>query len=133
MSVPANEVAHFVVVHAQIFSVFKMFLNMPSSANGLHHLLEGGCRWRKDKVVPLLLRIRDTAADEQPMSPIVLPLVQDGNQGPIKPPRSLGALAHREALPIVLSQHEGFHLFHFHPSASSLRHQYPNGFITGNR
>jgi hypothetical protein len=37
-----------VVVQAQILSVFKMFLNMPSGANGLDHLWQGGSFRGKD-------------------------------------------------------------------------------------
>jgi hypothetical protein len=54
--VPADEAAHFVVVQPHVFGVFKILLDMPSGSKSFHHLLQGGSRRSKHKVVALLLR-----------------------------------------------------------------------------
>src|SRR6516162_1480877 len=114
MSVPAGETAHFVVVQAQIFGVFKIFLNMPPGATGLHHLLQRGALWGEHQVIALLLRISETAADEEEVAPISFPAMQDGYGLPVKEPGTFGALTHRETLPILLTEQEGFRCTHFH-------------------
>ena len=39
MSIPANPATNLIVVQAQIFGVFKIFLNTKACPNRLHHLL----------------------------------------------------------------------------------------------
>jgi hypothetical protein len=73
--VPPDEAPHFVVVQAQIFPVFKIFLNTPSGANSLDHLWQSGSLRGKDKVVRFLGGISEAPTNEQPMSSIILPLV----------------------------------------------------------
>jgi hypothetical protein len=92
--VPADEAPHFVVVHAEIFAVFKIFLNMPSGTNGFDHLWQGSSLWGKDKVVRFLRWIVYTATNEQPMSSIILPLVQHGDDGPVEEPGAFGTFTH---------------------------------------
>ena len=53
-----------VVVHAEIFAVFKIFLTMPSGTNGFDHLWQGGCLRGKDKVGRFLGWIVHAAANE---------------------------------------------------------------------
>src|SRR5258708_8141121 len=91
VSVPTDEAPHFVVVHAEIFAVFKIFLNMPSGANSLNHFWQRGSLRGKDKVVRFLGRISKAATNEQPMSSIILPLMEHGDDGPIEEPRAFGA------------------------------------------
>jgi len=59
------------------------------------------------------------------------PSMQDGHTGPVKEPGTFGALTHRKALPLLLMQHERFHVAHFHAAALSVRGHDPNGFIAG--
>jgi hypothetical protein len=61
------------------------------------------------------------------------PSMQHRDARPIKEPGAFGSRAHREALPLLVLQQEGFHFPGFHPSASSLSSHDPNGFITGDR
>ena len=52
VAVPAKETAHFVVVQAEIFGVFEMFLDAPAGAKRLDHFWQRGA-WRaktKEKV-----------------------------------------------------------------------------------
>src|SRR5258708_35901634 len=106
--VPADVATHFVVVHAEIFAVFKNFLNMPSGANGLDHFWQGGSLWGKDKVVRLLRWIVYTATNEQPMSSIILPLVEHRNDGPVEEPGAFGTFAHGQSLPIPIVNDDRF-------------------------
>jgi len=92
--VPTDEAPHFVVVHAEIFAVFKMFLNMPSGTNGLDHFWQSGSLRGKDKVVRFLGWIVHVATNEQPVSSIILPLVQHGDDGPVEEPGAFGTFAH---------------------------------------
>src|SRR6266566_2060869 len=64
MPVPPKEAAHFIVVQPQIFGVFKLFLDMPSGSNSLHHLLQGGAFRSEHQIVAQLLRIGETATDQ---------------------------------------------------------------------
>src|SRR2546421_12708135 len=84
----------------------------------------------KDEVVGLLSRIGEAATNEQPVASILFPAMQQRDTRPVKESGAFGPLAHREALPILLMQQEGFHFPGFYPSASSLRSHEPNGFIT---
>src|SRR5205814_8984899 len=110
---------HLVVVHAQIFGVFKIFLNSPAGPNGLDHLRERGPRRGEDEVVRLLLWISDTAADEKEVLSIILPSMQHGNAGPVEEPGAFSAFAHRTAMPIALRAHDRFDQSRFIASASS--------------
>src|SRR5438876_2449198 len=129
MSVPPKKAAHLVVVQPQIFGVFKRFLDMPSGSKSLHHLAERGSLWGKDEVIALLLRVGDAPTNEQEVASIILPAMQIRHTGPVKEPGTFGPLTQRETVPLLLMQHEGFHVTHFHPSALSVRRQDPNGFI----
>ena len=53
------------------------------------------------------------------MASIILPLVQHGNDGPVEEPGAFGSLTHREALPILFTQHKRFDQRSFFSSASS--------------
>src|SRR5713226_6548571 len=108
-------------VQAQVFARFKVFLNMPAGADGLDHLWQRGARWGKDEVVGLLSWIGEAAAHEQPVASISFPLVQDGDARPVKEPGAFGPLTHRETLPLLVMQHEGFHFADFHLPAPSVR------------
>jgi hypothetical protein len=63
----------------------------------------GGCT-PTHILIALLLGIGETATDEQKMAPIIFPLMHYGNQSPIEELRTLGALAHRDAMPRYLVQ-----------------------------
>ena len=67
------------------------------------------------------------------MASIVLPRVQDGHGCPVKESGTFGPLTHRQALPILVLEQEGFHFTDFPPPAPSVRRQDPNGFITSHR
>jgi hypothetical protein len=82
----------------------RILFDMPTCANGPHHLWQGGSRWGEHEIVALLLRISETAADEQKVASIILPLMQHGNDGPVEEPGPFGSLTHREALPILFAQ-----------------------------
>jgi hypothetical protein len=129
--VPPKKAAHFIVIQAHVFRLFKIFLTMPAGANGLHHLVERGSRRGKDEVIALLLRVGDGTTDEQEVVSIIFPLVQDRDGCPVKEPGAFGPLTHRKALPVLLMQHERFHVAHFHAAALSVRGHDPNGFIAG--
>src|SRR5437667_12802380 len=103
---------------------------MPAGADGFHHLLQRGARLSKDEVVGFLSWIAEAATHEQPVAPILFPLVQDGDARPVKESGTLGPLTHREALPILLMRHEGCHFARFHSPVLSVRRYDPNGFIT---
>jgi hypothetical protein len=75
--VPADETAHFVVVQTQIFSVFKLFLNMPPASNGLDHFRQGGSLRGKDEVVRFLVRSSKLTTKKQPMALILFPAMQE--------------------------------------------------------
>src|SRR6266516_6678335 len=66
------------------------------------------------------------------MSPVILPAMQDGQNRPIKQAWSLGAVAHRESLPIPIMNQQGFSLSHGHPLATLWR-LYPDRLIAGHR
>src|SRR6266566_8642432 len=108
-----------VVVHAEIFAVFKMFLNMPSGTNGLDHFWQSGSLRGKDKGVRFLGWIVHVATNEQPVSSIILPLVQHGDDGPVEEPGAFGAFAHWQALPIPIVKDDRFDQRGFFASASS--------------
>src|SRR6266566_7288749 len=73
VSVPPEEAPNFVMIQPQIFGVCDILFNMPPGSTGLHHLLQGGSRWSEHQVIPLLVGIRDAAADEEPMASIIFP------------------------------------------------------------
>src|SRR5258708_401962 len=79
---------------------------MPSGATGLDHLWQGGSLRGKDKVVRFLGRIVHAAANEQPMSSIILPLVQHGDDSPVEEPGAFGTFAHGQVLPIPIVKDE---------------------------
>src|SRR5205807_7562119 len=130
--VPTNEAANLIVVQSDIFAVFKILLNMPSGANGLDHLWQGGSFRGKDEVVRFLVGISEATANEQPMSSIILPLVQHRNDCPVEEPGAFGAFAHRKPLPIAIREHERFDQRGFFASASSSCLE-PNRLIASNR
>src|SRR5512135_247450 len=88
----------------------RILFNMPPGSTGLHHLLQGGSRCSKHQVLALLMGIRDAPADEEEVSSILLPAMEDGHHRPVKEPGTFRALTHRQAQPILLSQHEAFHV-----------------------
>ncbi len=104
---------------------------MPACPTGLDHLWQRGGRWPKDEGIRDLAPIGEIAAQKQPMASIRFPLVQHGHTRPVKEPGAFGALAHREALPILLMQQESFHFADCHPSALSVSSQDPNRFSAG--
>src|SRR6266487_4766342 len=126
MAIPPEPASDFVLIQSHIFAGFKVFLNMPAGADGLHHLAERGSRWGKDEVVGLLSRIGEAPTNEQPVASIRFPAMQDRDDCPVKEPGTFGSLTHREALPLLLMQHERFHAV-----ASSISRHDPNGFIAG--
>jgi hypothetical protein len=99
---------------------------MPADSDGPHHLLQGGSRWGEHEIVALLMRIGDTAAHEQEVASIILPLVQHWHDGPVEEPGSLGSFAHRATLPILFAQHPGLDQGGFFSSA-------PVGCLKGDR
>lgn len=131
MAIPSDPTSDFVVVEAEIFGIFKVLLDMPTLANGLDHLLQGGSLGGKDEGVGFFVRTAHTATHEQPMSCIIFPLLQDGNNRPVKKPGAFGALTHREALPILGVKQEGFNVADFHPPSSPIGSQDPDGFVAG--
>jgi hypothetical protein len=89
-----------------------------SFANSLDHLLEGGSRRSENKVVRFLGWISETTTNEHPMSSIILPLVQHGDNGPVEEPGAFGTFAHRQPLPISIREHQRFDQCSFFASAS---------------
>ena len=87
----------------------------------------------KTRVVRFLVGISQAATNEQPMAPIIFPAMQNGNVRPVEEPGALASLTHREALPIVGSKQERFHLCCFHPPANPIGSQYPERFIASDR
>jgi hypothetical protein len=59
--------------------------------------------------------------------------MQHGDSHPVKQSGTLGSFTHREALPIVGSKQERFHLRCFHPPANPIRSYYPDWFIASHR
>jgi hypothetical protein len=131
MTIPCDEAAHLVVIQAQIFSRFKIFLDMPARPDSGHHLLQGGSRRSKDEVVGLLLRIGGTPTHEQPMASIIFPAMQYGDARPVKEPGSFAALTHRQALPVRVRQQQGRHVADLHPSHAAIGNDQDDRFITG--
>src|SRR5258708_3327849 len=103
---------------------------MPAWPDGRHQLLQGSSRRSKDEVVGLLLRIGETATNEQPMASILFPLMQDGNAHPVKEPGAFGPLTHRAELPLLLIKQESLDFADFPLSALPRGGQYSNGSIT---
>jgi site-specific DNA recombinase len=108
------------------------YFNFPPLPYRLDHLGKRGALRGKHEVICFLLRIVKTATDEQKVSSIVLPLMQDRHDRPIKQSRSFGAFAHTEPLPIVGVKHKGFGLSHRHPFAT-IGSLYPHRLITCHR
>src|SRR5258706_8808276 len=73
MAIPPDPDSDFVLIQSHLLAGFKVFLNMPAGADGLHHLAERGSRWGKDEVVGLLSRIDEAATHEQPVASILAP------------------------------------------------------------
>src|SRR5262249_37043980 len=93
--------------------------------------VQGRTRRSEYKIVALLLRIGEASTNEQKVAPIVFPLVQHRDQGPIEKARALGANAHRNAGPLSLIGQKGLdegRLF----SSASLRRLEGYRLITGN-
>jgi hypothetical protein len=130
---PSGEAPHLIMVHPQIFGGFKVFFDVPTRATGCNHLFKRGPRRGEDKVIRRFVHLTQTTAHKQPMLPILLPLMQDGDGCPVKESWTFASLAHRETLPIPLTQQEGFHLTDFHASASPIRGHDPDRFIAGYR
>src|SRR6266566_8976387 len=86
--------AHFFTPPLPFPTSLRNSWDIPACSNCLHHLLQGGSFRRKDEIVRFFGWIVHAAANEQPMLPIILPFVQDGNGCPIKDSRPFGALAH---------------------------------------
>src|SRR2546421_11367272 len=133
VAIPADETADFVVSKPHVFARFKIFLNMPACSNGFDHRLYCRCRRSPDQVVGLVFRIADTATNEQPMSGVVLPLMQEKDTCPLKHSRTFRALSRRETLPILSFEHKGFDLPDFNLPAASVRSANPHRLITSNR
>src|SRR5207245_2426372 len=104
VSIPASEAAHFVVVQSHVFGMLKILFDTPTGSAGLDHLWQGGSFRSKDKVVPLLLWVKQTAADEQEVAPIIFPAMQCGDNSPMEASRTFGPFAHREAIPLQLAR-----------------------------
>src|SRR5260370_18227803 len=68
MAIPPDPASDFVLIQSHILGGFKVFLNMKSCADVLHHLAERGSRWGKDEGVVLLSRIAEAATNEQPVA-----------------------------------------------------------------
>src|SRR5260370_35322021 len=54
MAIPPDPASDFVLIQSHILGGFKVFLNMPAGADGLHHLAERGSSWSKAEVVAFL-------------------------------------------------------------------------------
>src|SRR5258708_4262263 len=116
-------------IQSQVFAPLKILFDMPARANGLDHLWQGGSLRGKNEVVRFLVGISQAATNEQPMAPIIFPSMQHGHIRPVEEPGAFASLTHREALPIVGSKQEHFHLCCFHPPATPIRSHYPDWFI----
>src|SRR5260370_4343142 len=109
MAIPPDPASDFVLIQSHILGGFKVFLNMPAGADGLHHLAERGSSWSKDEVVGFLSRIGEAATHEQPVASIIFPAMQYRDARPIKEPWAFRSLAHPAALPHPPMQDDGFH------------------------
>src|SRR5450755_322369 len=87
--VPASETADLIVIQSQIFAIFKILFDMPACANGRNHLWQRGPLWPKDEVVRFLVGISQAATNEQPMTLIIFPSMQNGNVRPVEEPGPL--------------------------------------------
>src|SRR5712691_6448192 len=130
VTIPADEATHFVVIESHVFACFKILFNAPPRSNGLDHRLYCRCRRSEDQVVGLLFRIAQRATYEQPMSCVVLPVMQERNTCPIKESRTFRALTHRKTLPLLGFEHQGFDLTDFDLPAASVRGAHPHRLIT---
>src|SRR5207245_1594198 len=72
----------------------------------------------ENKVVALLLRISDSAANEQEVPTIILETMEHGDGCPVEETRTFGSLAHREALPVWRSFQKGLDKCCFFASAT---------------
>src|SRR5207248_94631 len=87
----------------------------------------------KTRVVRFLVRISQTATNEQPMLPIIFPSMQGGNARPVEESGAFASLAHREARPFLSMKQERFYLCCFHSPANPIRRHDPDRLIAGNR
>jgi len=129
--VPTMVATHFVILQAHFFPCLETFFNAPSRSDRLDHLGKRGAHWGKDEVVGFFARIVETTANQQEVSSIILPPMEHGHQRPIEPSWSLGAVTHRDPLPIIGVKRECLGLGHRHAFAA-LCGRYPHGFIAGN-
>src|SRR6266566_2709402 len=129
MTIPAQVASDLVVIQAQIFGVFKVFFDMPPASTGMDHLPQRGGRCSEDEVVAEIMYIGHASTQQEPMLPIMLPVMQDGHTRPVKEAGTFGAFAHREALPRLLRQHKCWDVCDMDAPASSIRGYNPNGFI----
>ena len=121
------------MIQSQIFGIFKMLFDMPACATGRNHLWQRGPFRGKDEVVGFLVGISQAAPNEQPMTLIIFPSMQQRYASPVEEPGAFASLTHREALPILGSKQERFHLCCFHPPANPIRSHDPDWFIASDR
>jgi len=77
------------------------YFDVPAGANGLYHDGQRRVGWRPDQVIRQLVRVVKAASYHEPMATVCGAPVHAGQAGPVKEPFAFGALAHREALPVL--------------------------------
>src|SRR6266851_5991105 len=129
--IPTSPASDFVILQTHFFPCLETFFNFPPLPNRLDHLRKRGAYWGKDEVIRLVLRIVQRATDEQKVLPVIFTSMQHGHDCPIKEPRSFGAVAHRDPLPILGVKQKRLGLGHRHPFATLAR-LYFHRFRAGN-
>jgi len=64
VTIPPDPTSHLILIQAQIFTVFKILLHMPSRSDRLDQVLQCGSFGSEDEVVGFFLWIVNAAADE---------------------------------------------------------------------
>jgi hypothetical protein len=101
MTMPAGPRAHFVLVQPDLaLGYLKATLDSPAHARHPYQLGQGRRRRGECQIEGEFFRLFDFAADQQAFLPAGSDLRRAvGQIGPVVQPRSLGAVAGREALP----------------------------------
>src|SRR3954453_1941392 len=102
MAMPAGPGAHLVVVQADFaFGRFKRSLDGPPCARHPNQIGQAGRLGSQRKIKGERLRLRELAADQQPLLPAALGIRPIGQPGPVIQPRPLRPLTGTQPLPAV--------------------------------
>ena len=63
MAIPSDEASDLILIEAEIFGRFQVFLDMPSCANGPNHLSQRRYRRGKHQIIGFFVWVINTATD----------------------------------------------------------------------